>query len=221
MLIVKKGNDKGFTLIELLVAMTILSIVAVLILQGLRIGYKVWEKGESDITDFQRSRIGLGIVFKQLSSAYPFTRKDKFTDEKKLFFKGDFDSVEFVTTRPIGRSNRGGLFFVNYAIREDFNTGTNSLVAYQKPVLLMEDIDEYEISDGGDLMTLIPNVSNMRLDYTYEESEELDEEGFEDEDQKLPKEIRITIDLEEGGNSFSKEIVISVAMGTKKKKKEE
>jgi len=65
-------GDGGFTLLEILVSMLILSMVSILVLQGLRIGYKVWEKGESKVAHNHRVRIALDTISKQLSSGYPF-----------------------------------------------------------------------------------------------------------------------------------------------------
>ena len=205
-------NNKGFTLLELLVSMTILSIVAVLILQALRISNQAWEKGESSINHTQRSRITLDTVFKQLSSAYLFTVKDKIENKDFLVFEGNSDSIKFVTTRPIGHNSRGGLFFVSYSIDKDLSTGYKTLIAYQRPVFLINDFEGDELMNEGNLITLIPDIEDVKWHYSWEPNDDLQEikPDFNNQEKKLPQEITMTVEFREETQKNPAELKIPV-----------
>ena len=205
-------NNKGFTLLELLVSITILSIVAVLILQALRISNQVWEKGESRINHAQISRISFDTIFKQLSSAYPFTAKDKIDNKDFLVFEGNSDSIKFVTTRPIGHNSRGGLFLVNYSIDKDLSTGLKTLIAYQQPVFLINDFEGDELMNEGDFITLISDIEDVKWNYSWEPNGDLQKikPGFNDKEKKLPQGITMTVEFREETQKYPAELKIPV-----------
>jgi general secretion pathway protein J len=205
-------NNKGFTLLELLISMTILSIVAVLILQALRISSQVWEKGESRINHMQRSRISFDTIFKQLSSAYPFTAKDKIENKDILVFEGNSDSIKFVTTRSIGHNSRGGLFYVSYSIEEDLSTGNKTLIAYQQPVFLINDFEGDELMNEGDFITLISDIEDVKWDYLWDSHDDLQEINpvFNNQEKKLPQEITMTVEFREEIQKYPAELKIPV-----------
>jgi len=194
--------------------MTILSIVVVLILQALRISSQAWEKGESTINHTQRLRITLDTIFKQLSSAYPFTAKDKIENEDFLVFEANSNSIKFVTTRPIGHNSRGGLFFVSYSIDKDLSSGLKTLIAYQRPVFLINDFEGDELMHEGDFITLIPDIEDVKWSYLWGPNDDLEEmqPGHDNQEKKLPQEITMTIEFREETQKHSAELKIPVVI---------
>jgi general secretion pathway protein J len=108
-----ESSLKGFTLVELVVAITILSMVTLIIGSGFRLGIDAWEKGEKETGETQRLRVLSGLLSQQLKSAYPY--KMEIEDEKKIVFKGDTHSIIFVTTQ--ADPSYGGFKWIRYSYK--------------------------------------------------------------------------------------------------------
>ncbi|WP_333874304.1 prepilin-type N-terminal cleavage/methylation domain-containing protein [Methylobacter sp.] len=65
------GYAAGFTLIEVLIAMSLLSIMVVLLFSSLRICAQSWEKGENKITEVNEVAVVYNFFQRHLSSAIP------------------------------------------------------------------------------------------------------------------------------------------------------
>jgi len=211
---------RGFTLMEILVSMLILSMVAILILQGLRVGYKVWEKGESKVAHQQRMRIALDTISKQLSSAYPFFVKDEDGSPSPVF-RVESKTIQFVTSRPIGLSNRGGLYFVIYSLKNIPYSENRILVAYQKPIYMIEDFKNLDMNNE-EAINLIPDIMNIEWSYSSWEGEELEEslEIQKKREKFLPKEVTLTLRHSEGERSYLTQVTIPLMISSKKPLKE-
>lgn len=115
-------NKGGFTLLELILAITILSMVALIIGSGFRLGVKAWEKGEAEAQETQRLRALSGLISQNLKSAYPY--KVKVEDKEVILFEGDKNSIMFVTALMGPQS--GSFKWVRYSYNEGvfrFNEG--------------------------------------------------------------------------------------------------
>jgi len=64
-------RQRGFTLIEVLIAMTLLSIMVVLLFSSLRICAQSWEQGENKITEVNEVAVVYNFFQRHLSSAIP------------------------------------------------------------------------------------------------------------------------------------------------------
>jgi len=204
-------------LLEILVSMLILSMVSILVLQGLRIGYKVWEKGESKVAHNHRVRIAIDAISKQLSSVYPFFVKDE-EGKPSLIFKVEPKMVKFITSRPIGLSNRGGLFYVIYTLINDSYSEKMSLVAYQKPIYMIKDFEDIDINSEK-AIKLIPDIVDIEWSYSSWEEEKLEmpEEVDEKEREKsLPKEVMLILKHREGENIYLTQVTIPLMMASKR-----
>lgn len=208
---------RGFTLLEILVSMLILSMVSILVLQGLRIGYKVWEKGESKVAHNHRVRIALDTISKQLSSVYPFFVKDE-EGNLSLMFKVEPKMVKFITSRPIGLSNRGGLFYVIYTLINDSYSEKMSLVAYQKPIYMIKDFEDIDINNE-EAIKLIIDIVDIEWSHSswgegkLEMPEEIDEK---EKEKSLPKEVMLTLKHREGENTYLTQVTIPLMVASKK-----
>jgi general secretion pathway protein J len=65
-----KGAN-GFTLLELLVAMTVLSLVSLLLLGGLRFGTRAWERGQTASEGVESVQAAQNLLRNLLSGLYP------------------------------------------------------------------------------------------------------------------------------------------------------
>jgi general secretion pathway protein J len=109
-----RQTKMGFTLIELILAITILSMIALIIGSGFRLGIKAWEKGETEALETQRLRALSGLISQSVKSAYPYQMK---IDEKRVIvFEGDANSILFVTS--LADPSKGGFKWVRYSYND-------------------------------------------------------------------------------------------------------
>jgi general secretion pathway protein J len=95
-----RAGSAGVTLLEVIVALTILSLIVVLLVTSLRVGVRAWEAGERRAALQQEMRILTEIVTEALAAAVPFRGTLDGGLEKVVLFDGHSDEVRFVTTAP-------------------------------------------------------------------------------------------------------------------------
>lgn len=127
---------QGFTLIEVLIAMTLLSIMVVLLFSSLRICAKSWEQGENKISDVNEVAVVYNFFQRHLALAIPlwddFSAKDKATadsqpgtgstmeGEDRIFsFQGKKQSLRFVSIFPASAGRSGMQSFSVQLLEED------------------------------------------------------------------------------------------------------
>ena len=168
----------GFTLMELIISMTILSVVALIIGSGFRLGIQTWDKGDKEIQETQRLRALSGMISQNLKSAYPY--KTEVEDKKVIIFKGDKNSVLFVTTS--AASYAGGFRWVKYSYSDGVLKMDEGILPDKK---LLDNISENEeVLDSG-----IREVSFGFL--SSEDNEWKDSWDFTEE---LPAAVKVSIE---------------------------
>jgi general secretion pathway protein J len=125
------NSRKGFTIVEMIVAMTLMSVVALIIAYGFYLGTDAWKRGERETGETQKLRVLSGLFYQQLKSAYPYQMD--MDDEKVVLFEGESDSITFVTT--LTDSSFGGFKWVRYS----FENGT---LLYKEGLLPDKEWDE-------------------------------------------------------------------------------
>lgn len=152
-----KLAPKGFTLIEVLIAMTLLSIMVVLLFTSLKICADSWEKGESKITDVNEVAVVYNFFQRHLSVAKPLWN-DLSAEEKTFSFQGKAESLQFVSAFPAS-ADRSGLQLFSIHLQEEDN-GQQVVVTVVPffPVAEGEEWHEEEV-------TLIKQVSDLKLAY--------------------------------------------------------
>lgn len=149
--------SKGFTLIEVLIAMTLLSIMVVLLFTSLKICADSWEKGESKITDVNEVAVVYNFFQRHLSVAKPLWNELS-ADEKAFSFQGNAHSLQFLSAFPAS-AGRSGLQLFSLNLQEDDNDQSiNVTITPFVPVV------EGEIRQKEEV-TLINHVSNFTLAY--------------------------------------------------------
>lgn len=115
-----KGDQcgPGFTLMELLIALTITSVTVILVFASLRIGFRAWEKGESDINFNQQQRIAFELLKNQLSSAV-VTEKPPSQSIVPPVFSGNKKNFIFKSSLSLHPDISGGNVFVRYRVEVD------------------------------------------------------------------------------------------------------
>ena len=192
-------SKTGFTILELIVSITILSLVALIIGQGFRIGLNAWEKGEAETVETQQLRILSGMLTQQLKSFYLYRTKLDDDVEKSIIFQGEDDSILFVTT--LADSSFGGLKWVRYS----FDKG----VLYYKEGLL----PDKDVMDNieGDEEILASDIEEVLFEY-YVNHEDDWKDSWENED-SVPDAVRVKL-------SYFQPFRINLMHGTSMKKEE-
>lgn len=190
-----RAGSGGFTLLELVIAMTILTLVTVIIGGGLRLGINAWKKGELETDETQRLRILSGMFSQQLKSAYPY--KMIFDDKDVIVFEGKKNSLFFVTNE--AGSSFASLKWVRYEYRD------NELL-YKEGLLPDKELKEHI---SGDEETLDRDIGDVVFEF-YSRDEESWKEEWEPSE-SLPEAVRIKI-------SYFQPFQINIVTGTDLKK---
>lgn len=100
-------EDAGFTLIELLVSLALLALILLALPAALRLSGRTSEIS-SDLDRVTATRIAMAFIEQRLSQAMPLYRRGD-DGRLQIFFRGQPDSVSFVSASPVGPSG-GGLY---------------------------------------------------------------------------------------------------------------
>jgi general secretion pathway protein J len=102
---------KGFTLIEVLIAMTLLSIMVVLLFTSLKICAQSWEQGENKMSDVNEVAVVYNFFQRHLPSAMPLWNDFSETEERTFSFQGKKQSMQFVSIFPASAGKSGMQLF--------------------------------------------------------------------------------------------------------------
>lgn len=181
-------KSKGFTLLEVLVTLTILTMLLGVIFGCLHIGIRAWEKGEEIAEQNQEMRIVMDLISQQIRSIYPYRFREG--NIESLAFKGDDDSIRFIST--MGATSRGavGLTFVSYFIDPSYG-----LMLCEKRIFDRKTFeDEWNMEE--DAIPFSSLVSEIAFEYEGE-----DEEGSEEWDANkeggFPHTVRVSLRYKE------------------------
>jgi type II secretion system protein J len=171
--------EGGFTILELIVSITILTLVALIIGQSFRIGVNSWEKGESETSETQKLRILSGMMTQQLKSFYNYTTELEDRNSKAVLFKGEKDSILFVTT--LTDDSYGGLKWVRYSFKDG--------VLYYKEGIL----PDKKVMDNitGDEEVLDADAGEVLFEYYNGQDDEWTDSW--DDDESAPEAVRVKI----------------------------
>lgn len=125
-----KLSNKGFTLLELMISITIFSIIVLIIFGAMRLGYRSIEKVEKTTEFLERLRTTLNIIDSQFQSQIPLTYEEN--GEKKLYFVGQKESVQFSSNYSVWSGQRGYVK-VMYNVEPDAN-GRQSLYVTENTI---------------------------------------------------------------------------------------
>lgn len=193
----------GFTLIEVLIAMTLLSLMVVLLFSSLSIGAKSWEQGESKIADVNEVAVVQQFFNHHLAHAMP--QWNDFDPEKdRIFsFQGKKNSLQFVSAFPAS-AERSGLQLFDLKLQEK-NKQRVVEVTLTPFFPLVEGEEFFE-----DTIELVRGVERFEIFY-YGLNDETGEYGWQNEwllKEEQPRLVKILLELEDG--RFVPEIVVAL-----------
>jgi len=155
------NRQSGFTLMELLLALSILSIIIVVILGGLRITVRAWEKGEDMLSVQQRSRTILDRLDRQLSSAAVFMSGKE--DLPLVAFAGTSSSVEFTSNLPLV-SKMHYPVHVKYVIETETG-GKKRLLIYEQNIAAEDYLTERQLQLETEAVVFVEGLEDLRFEY--------------------------------------------------------
>jgi len=189
----------GFTLLELVVAMVVFSLVCLGIYGVLVLGARSASSGERVTEQSRRFRVATELISRQVASAAPIKLprqakegldKDEQT-EPELYFFGDSEQVEFVTTAP-QRPDASGLAIVRYWI-EDGTLKMSETPAYE--IYRGSDgLGRDEAPSGASEATLLFDVDSLKFGYRRDPDNDEWFEGWDAaEEDGLPAVVRFEV----------------------------
>jgi general secretion pathway protein J len=194
---------KGFTLIEVLIAMTLLSIMVVLLFSSLKICADSWEKGESKITDVNEVAVVFNFFQRHLSVAKPLWNDLSSEEEKTFSFQGKAQSLQFISAFPAS-ADRSGLQLFSIDLHDEDNDQVIKVTV--TPFFPVAEGEEWHKEE----VTLIKHVKDFSLAY-FGSIDGVSEGSWEEEwldKEVLPRLVKINIKLENG--IFWPEMVIDL-----------
>ncbi|MFN8005686.1 MAG: prepilin-type N-terminal cleavage/methylation domain-containing protein [Terriglobia bacterium] len=121
----------GFTLMELLVSLTIMSLLAVAIHYGFRIGLRAWERGDQRVSRLSALNTAADLLNRQLASMVPYYSRQNIdeTPYELLVYQGTDVGIRFVSTFSADGRGSAGLRLVEYlSIPEEGGTTYSFLI---------------------------------------------------------------------------------------------
>jgi general secretion pathway protein J len=185
-------REAGFSLLELLVAMTILALVSMLAVGGLRVIADGWRERRGDAARVAVQARGAELVREELSRSLPLDWGE--AGRFRVAFDGDEEGVRFVTASPAYRRGRG-LIMWEYGI--EAGPTSARLVARRLPV--PEDGAGFEMLEAVDPTVVLELPPGVRLEYLGREGEEAQAAwaGRWREAARLPMAVRLIVDQAE------------------------
>jgi len=145
----RRPNQAGFTLLELLVAMAVLSLLALVMMGGLKFSARVWERTQttSDETDAVSS--AQAFIRHQLAAAYP-QWQDRGPDRPHVLFDGEAQQITFLAPPPA-----------------QFGPGTNLLYTLQRSKTGDLEVawQSQQPGDSAKSTKLLSSISSIKFDY--------------------------------------------------------
>jgi general secretion pathway protein J len=216
------NSSHGFTLIEVLIAMTLLSVMVVLLFGSLKICAQSWEMGEKKIAEVNEVAVVYNFFQQHLSAAKPL--KDDFAkdesslqngfteEESKLSFQGDAQSLQFISVFPAS-AGRAGLQLFSLAVQDEGPRSGSDDGAEIKvtltPFFPVAEGEEWQKEEA----VLIKHVSHFALSY-FGPDQETGESQWRDEwlnKNALPRLVKIQIERED--EVYWPDMVIELKVG--------
>jgi len=196
---------RGFTLIEVMLAMTLLSIMMVLLFSALRISAQSWDAGEGKIAQVNETALVYNFFQRHLATARPLWN-DVSEGEQTFSFQGTPSSLQFVSAFPASAARPGLQLFMIERVRH--RDGRNAIKVTITPFFPAADGEEWQPEEE----ILLENVEDFRLAY-FGQGENFGSGFWQDDwrnQNRLPSLVKIKI--VRNNEIFWPEMVIAVRM---------
>lgn len=178
----------GFTLLELMVAITIFSLVIVVLYSGYRLGMRSWESGERIQTAVSELRLAGAFIRRHAAQAFPLAVSNN--NAWQLWFKGEARGLVFVTAMPT-YLGEGGMYEMTLAV-DEHDDGAALMVSRR---LLHPDAEAGQPGVDDQPRALASDLESVRFEYFGADGEDDDPSWHTrwQGRQRLPKLVRVRI----------------------------
>jgi len=204
-------SKRAFTLIELLVAVSIFSVIAVVLYSTFRSGVVAYKRIGEEIEQSQKTRYALNTITKDMRNIIYISN---------IPFEGGSDSLSFASTTSLSKDadyniSKVSYFLKKYEAKTLLVRSKQSLLDVAKEIATLEDLKE--TLDEEDLKldskSLLEGVLSLNFTYLFLKE---DEEGTQDyewvdfweEETMIPVAINIEIKLNGGKATLSRKVLI-------------
>jgi len=189
-------SSSGFTLLEMMIALSLVSLITVIVAGSLHLGVRTWEKSESVVDLQQRSRIVLTRLKQQLGAAVDPQNEN--SDGRLTAFKGDMRSVEYVTSVALDPANKYGWVHVRYQV-DAGPDGRNRLLIFERNLAWLQagpvSLDGGRDGQAGSV-ELVGGFEDLHFEYLHADTDKEVTNWVSswraDAKNRLPEAIRIT-----------------------------
>lgn len=138
--------SRGFTLVELLIALTLISLITLLLFSGLRLGTHAWEGVETIAERTAEPRIAHNFLARVLTQARP--ARVRFEAEEVLVFAGDAENLELAA--PLSEHvGTPGLYVLRLGLEDEGRLVIERWLLHPDVLEGSGDIPEWVPFDGG------------------------------------------------------------------------
>lgn len=177
-----RKTSAGFTLLELVIALTLTSLLVLVIYSSLRITLKGMQRGQVTSELFQEMRVGQAILERSLSSAV------RGSVGARLYFLGSPQEMRFFTLVPLEAHSLGGIYHWRLLVGKD-ETGQDVLAVEEtKNVNWRRDPEGVEVRQ-----IVLRHLTSAQFSYGRGESETTTWDA--EKEKKLPSWVKIRLAL--------------------------
>jgi general secretion pathway protein J len=204
----KIQNSFGFTLIEVTIAITLLSLIVVMLYGSFYLGERAMAKAQARSDQSQAVRTFEELLAGYVHSAYPYHASVR---NLAVYFIGDDRSVEFVSSLSVGLGGRG-MAKVRVSSELVGNQGATVTLEEEMPVR----VSEKDQGGGGgysNSLVIAEGLRGFRIEYldSASENESWVDEWDGRQLRALPRAIRLVYH-DEGGREVRRVYPIMIKM---------
>lgn len=206
-----RAKGAGFTLVELLIALSLLSMIVVLLFGGIQLGSRSWDGSEARSERNTEMRMIWRLLHDHLAQAKPLFHADG-ENGRALLFHGESDALEFVAPMPgylgvggdyiirIQRARadgKSGLWFTRWLYHDEILEGDSDIPEWEsladRSSLMREGAPESRAYYTRNL--LLEDLEEIEIDYfgATAPGEEPDWSGDWTEESVLPSLVRMRL----------------------------
>jgi len=105
--------NRGFTLVEIMIALTLLSMLLLLLFGSLHTASRSWQSGTRKTEQNDELRVIAGFIRRQIAQSIPLEWANR--EEVRMVFQGEHNELTFTSTLPAYRGG-GGLYIMTLKV---------------------------------------------------------------------------------------------------------
>jgi general secretion pathway protein J len=191
--------NHGFTLIEIMIALTLLSMILLLLFASLHTVNRSWQSGLEKIDKNDEIRLVSDFIRRQITQTVPLLWINQ--DGRRLVFHGEQNELTFTSTLPSHRGG-GGLYFMTLKVN---NTGKSKQLDlnYYGANPGISPFDPPPVDEQTHVL-LLENIDAINFDYYGQDNPDDDPKWHDNWQNKetLPKLVRLSIHQTEPERSW-------------------